>query len=275
MEEIILIGIGGMLLFAVGIIAFVVVHQRRVIQYQLNLQKLKEEQQKLLLHATIESEEKERQRIAGDLHDEVGASLSTIRLYLQQASKKQTLEQVESITVAAKGILDDVVAKVRQISHRLSPEMLMKFGLKDALQNSAQKLKASEGIEVEFISPDEISRFQPDRELAVYRIIQEIIGNMLKHASATKVTLQLQERHNDLIIKVEDNGKGFSQDLFEKLKSIPGGLGLKNIQSRVDILQANINFTSNPAIQAQEGTIMTLTVPVIIGNEKMEENKTW
>jgi signal transduction histidine kinase len=260
MEEIILIGVGGMLLFALGIIAFVVVHQRRVIQYQLNLQKLKEEQQKLLLQATIESEEKERQRIAGDLHDEVGASLSTIRLYLLQAGKKQTLEQAEAVTVAAKEILDDVVAKVRQISHNLSPEMLMKFGLKDALQNAAQKLKASEGIEVDFTSPEEISRFQPERELAAYRIIQEIMGNMLKHTSATKVAIHLMERHNDLIIKVEDNGKGFSQDSFEKLKSIPGGLGLKNIQSRVDILQANINFTSNTV--AQQGTMMTLKVPL-------------
>lgn len=260
MEQVILIGIGGMLLFAVGIIAFVVVHQRRVIQYQINLQKLKEEQQKLLLQATIESEEKERKRIAGDLHDEVGASLSTIRLYLQQAGKKQTLEQAETITVAAKEILDDVVAKVRQISHRLSPEMLLQFGLKDALQNAAQKLKASEGIAVDFISPEEISRFQPERELAVYRIIQEIIGNMLKHAGATKVTIELNEMHNDLIIKVEDNGKGFTQDLFERLKSIPGGLGLKNIQSRVDILQANINFTSN--IVERQGTIMTLKVPL-------------
>lgn len=262
MEEVILIGIGGMLLFAVGIIAFVVVHQRRVIKYQLNLQKLKEEQQKLLLQAAIESEEKERQRIAGDLHDEVGASLSTIRLYLLQAVKKQTLEQAETVNAAAKEILDDVVAKVRQISHRLSPEMLMKFGLKDALQNMAQKLKDSGGVAVDFLSPEEMSRLQPERELAVYRVIQEIIGNMLKHAGATKVVIQLQESHNDLLIRVEDNGKGFTQASFEKLKSIPGGLGLKNIQSRVDILHANINFTSGTV--ASGGTIMTLKVPVKI-----------
>lgn len=263
MEEIILIGVGGMLLFAVGIIAFVVVHQRRVIKYQLNLQKIKEEQQKLLLHAAIESEEKERQRIAGDLHDEVGASLSTVRLYMLQVSKKQTLQQAEDVTDAAKEILDEVVAKVRQISHRLSPEMLMQFGLKDALQNMVQSLKDSGAVEADFISPEDISRLQPDRELAVYRILQEITGNMLKHAGATQMAIQLQERNNDLIIKVEDNGRGFTQTSFEKLKSTPGGLGLKNIQSRVDILQANINFTSG--MTGTQGTVMTLKVPVRVG----------
>lgn len=259
MEEVILIGIGGMLLFAVGIIAFVVVHQRKVIQYQMNLQKLKEEQQKLLLHAAIESEEKERQRIAGDLHDEVGASLSTIRLYLLQAGKKQDPEQKGSITEAAKEILDEVVGKVRQISHRLSPEMLMKFGLREALQNMSTKLNNSGELHVEFMAPENITRLQPEKELAVYRILQEITGNLMKHAEAKNVSIQMKEKNKEIIISVEDDGKGFSQDLFEKLKSQPGGLGLKNIQSRVDILGANINFTSG---YSSRGTVMRLTVPL-------------
>lgn len=261
MEQVILMGIGGMLLFAIGVIIFVLVHQRRVMHYRLNLQKIKEEQQKLLLHAAIESAEIERRRIAGDLHDEVGASLSTIRLYLMQAGKKQNAGQKESVTEAAKGILDDVVKKVRQISHRLSPEMLMNFGLKDAIQNVADKLNNSGELHVSFQASGNIARLQPERELAVYRIVQEVIGNMLKHAAAKNMDIHMKERNNRMIILVEDDGKGFSQEQFEKFKSLPGGLGLKNIQSRVDILGANINFTSG---HSSRGTVMCLTVPLDI-----------
>lgn len=260
MEEIVLIGTAGMLLFAIGVIAFVLVHQRRVIQYQMNLQKVKEQQQQLLLHAAIESEEKERQRIAGDLHDEVGASLSTIRLYLLQAAKKKTLEDTESTTAAAKNILDEVMGKVRQISHRLSPEMLMKFGLADTLKNMAQKLDGTGSMKVSFFCEEDLQRLPPEKELAVYRIAQEITGNLLKHANATEVILQLQQREQKLYFSIEDNGRGFSQEAFENLKNTHGGLGLKNIQSRINILEATITFETRK--NGSPGTLTTLVIPV-------------
>lgn len=249
-----------MLLFAIGVIVFVLAHQRRVIKYQLNLQKIKEEQQHLLLHATIESEEKERQRIAGDLHDEVGASLSTIRLYLLQVAKKKTPEEIALVTGAAKEILDEVTDKVRQISHRLSPEMLMQFGLSEAIKNTTQKLNNTGSVRVTFYSSENQPRMQPEDELAVYRITQEIIGNLLKHAAATEMRVQLMHSGKNLVLSIEDNGKGFTQETFEKLKNSPGGLGLKNIQSRINILQGNISF--KPLKSGNPGTLTTLTIPL-------------
>lgn len=257
MEEIILLGIGGMLLFALGVVFFVVAHQRRVIRYQMNLQKLREDQQKLLLSAAIASEEKERQRIAGDLHDEVGASLAAVRLYLLQVAKKQ---QGEPAAGAAKSMLDEVIGTVRRISHRLSPEMLMKFGLKDALQHLAQKHDVPGSFAVSFSGPEEAPRLSPDRELAVYRIVQEILGNMVKHAQATQISMQLLYPSDGLVLRLQDNGSGFRQSDFERLASTAGGLGLKNIQSRVDILQAKINFGVRPA--DEPGTLVTLEVPL-------------
>lgn len=260
MEQVILIGIGGMLLFAIGIIVFVLTHQKKVIQYQLNLQKLKEEQQKLLLRAAISSEEKERQRIAGDLHDEVGASLSTIRLYLIQAAKKKTLEQAEETSVAAKEVLDEVIGKVRQISHRLTPEMLMKFGLKETLQNMFQKLASSDTMQVSFRAPDELPRLESERELAIYRIVQEVLNNTLKHAEASFIHLNLCSQNKQLIVTLENDGKGFDQETFELMRDARGGLGLKNIQNRVNILNAKINFGVRRS--GEPGTLMTLEVPM-------------
>lgn len=267
-ERIIFIGIGGMLLFAIGVIIFVLAHQRRVIQYQMNLQKVKEQQQQLLLHAAIESQEKERQRIAGDLHDEVGASLSTIRLYLLQAAKKKTPEEAASASGAAKDILDEVMNQVRQISHRLSPEMLMKFGLAEALKNMAQKLNGAGGMTVSFYSNEDLQRLPPESELAVYRIAQEITANLLKHAGATEMTMQLTDHGRHLVLSIEDNGKGFTQQTFDQLKNAPGGLGLKNVQSRANILEATIRFDGRKNNKA--GTLTTLTIPLTKASSEKE-----
>lgn len=260
MEIIIIAGIGGMLLFAIGVIVFVLIHQRRVIKYQMNLQKLREDQQKLLLHAAIESEEKERHRIADELHDEVGASLSAIGLYLRQLTAKNKINgDLEVSASTARKVLDQVIADVRQISHRLSPEMLVRFGLTEALQHFVQTLQASGAIKTAFFSAGKSIRLQPERELAVYRIIQEVLGNMLKHAGASEMEFKITQKAQSLVITIEDNGNGFTQDTFDQLKSSPGGLGLKNIQSRIDILGANINFTKRNG--GAPGTLMTLDVP--------------
>jgi signal transduction histidine kinase len=239
---------------------FVLRHQRQVIKYQLNLQKLKEDQQKLLLRAAIESEEKERKRLAGDLHDEVGASLLTVRLYILQAVKDQASGSQEKIMNAAKALLDEITGTVRQISHRLSPELLMKLGLKDTLQAMIQKLEASGTLKVSFSSPDNLPRMQPERELAVYRIVQEVLNNILKHAGASQMALHLITHGHFLIVSMENDGAGFDQPTFEALKNSPGGLGLKNIQNRVNILNASINFEKRKS--GKGGMLMTLKVPL-------------
>lgn len=260
MEEVLLIGIGGMLLFAIGIIVFVLTHQRRVIQYQLNLQKLKDNQQKLLLRAAIESEEKERKRMAGELHDEVGASLLTVRLYLLQEIKKQIPGHGNEVVRAAKDLLDDVIGRVRHLSHRLSPELLMKMGLKETLHAMVQKMDLYDRLEISFRAPDNLPRLQAERELAIYRIVQEVTNNILKHAGASQIDFHLFQKGHFLVISLENDGIGFDQPTFETLKNSPGGLGLKNIQSRVNILNANINFEYRKP--GKGGTVMTLSVPL-------------
>lgn len=249
-----------MLIMAVSIVFFILFHQRRVIKYQLNLQKLREGQQKLLLRAAIESEEKERKRIAGDLHDEVGASLATVRLYLMQSGKEASLERVNATTANAKQILDDIIQKVRQISHQLSPETLKEFGLQEALGNLAAKVTASGAIAMECRTGDAIPRLSPDKELAVFRIMQELLNNTLKHAGATHISLTIKVQAESLKFLMQDDGKGFDQQSFETLKSSPNGLGLKNIQSRVNILNASINFGERK--EGQQGTRMVLEIPI-------------
>lgn len=258
MENIVVIGTGGMLLFALGVIVFVLIHQRRVIRYQMSLQKLRDEQQKLLLHATITSEEQERHRIADELHDEVGASLSAIRLYIRQLPAGAWPGGTSA--PAAKEALDQVIQKVRKISHRLSPEMLTKFGLSEALHHTLQQLSDSGAVRAGFESAGTVERLAPERELGAYRIVQELLNNLVKHSGATEINLKISQHAQMLTITLKDNGQGFTQDVFNALKSAPGGLGLKNIQSRLDILQANINFMTQAS--GPSGTITRLSIPV-------------
>lgn len=260
MKDIVLIGTAGMLLFALGVIVFVLIHQRRVIRYQVNLQKLREEQQKLLLHAAITSEEQERHRIADELHDEVGASLAAIRLFMRQVP-----ERIWPAASPAREALDGVIGKVRSISHKLSPEMLTRFGLREALHHTVQQLADSGVLKASFKSFGNIERMEPARELAVYRIIQELLANLMKHAGASEIRLEVSQRARQLVVTLEDDGKGFSQDTFEALKSSAGGLGLKNIQSRLDILQANINFTARRS--GRPGTTACLEIPLAARTE--------
>src|SRR5690242_2883158 len=262
MEEMILIGIGGMMLFAIGIILFVLVHQRRVIRYQLDMQKMREEQQKQLLQAAIESEEKERRRIAGDLHDDIGGSLATVRLYLLQAARTRTRPQ-EDTEDPARDLLDEIIGKIRQLSRQLSPEMLTEFGLQGALNNLSKKADASGALSVEFRCEGAVPRLQPARELAAYRIIQELFNNILKHAGASRATLTLAEAGDALHIRLEDDGRGFGQEDFEQLKRSPAGLGLKNIQSRLHILHASIHFARG---KNGAGTLLTIDIPQEAGD---------
>jgi signal transduction histidine kinase len=259
MEDVLILGIGGMLLFAIGIIVFVLFHQRRVIRYQLNLQELREEQQKQLLQAAIESEEKERKRIAGDLHDEIGGSLSTVRLYLLQASKKNSPEEIALTASNANKLLDDIIQKIRQLSHQLSPETLLDFGLQEALANLCRKISASGALAMSCHNDVPIPRFQPARELATYRIVQELTNNILKHAEASEISLKLSPLSQKIQIILEDNGKGFGQKEFEEMKHSPSGLGLKNIQSRIHILNASIIFTKK---KSGKGTVIVIEVPI-------------
>ena len=136
----------GMLVLAIGLVVFIVFHQRRVIRYQLQLQKMEEEQQKILLNASIRWQEEERQRIAADLHDDAGPLLATARLYLNENLFKQDINtQLQSI-YNAKQIIDDTIQLIRNISHSLMPPTLKNFGLESAINDLFQKISGTGSI---------------------------------------------------------------------------------------------------------------------------------
>ena len=242
---VVILGTLAMLVLAVTIVAFVFVYQKKLIQRDLKIQKLKAEYQKELLKATIQAQEKERKRISQDLHDDIGAMLSTIRLSINGMVKGLSLsEQQVGKVQNTKSLIDETVRNVRRISHDLLPATLEEFGLSHALEQLFKKIETNTNLEVEYQLDHDLPKLDKAKELALYRITQELCNNIIKHANASSIEAWLTRNNDNLEITLMDDGNGFYEKRNDSKSSL--GLGLKNIESRLSMIDAEINYEPAP-----------------------------
>src|SRR5687767_5439165 len=175
------IGTMATLVLTVALVSYIIFHQRRVSRYQRTLQKMEEEQQKILLDASIRLQEEERQRLAADLHDDAGPLLATARLYLNENLVNQDKATQLQAIFQARQIIDDTIQLVRNISHSLMPPTLKNFGLESAVNDLFQKISGSGSMNASCRFHDYRERLHADQELIIFRVIQELINNILKH----------------------------------------------------------------------------------------------
>jgi signal transduction histidine kinase len=228
---------------------------RREVEFALERQQL----ERLRATAVLDAEEAERRRVGADLHDGVGQMLSVVKLNVdalnEELARLLDPDQSRRFTDALE-LVDESVREVRSISHNLLPNALIKRGLGlavreflDTMQRSASRLR----IRLETLGLDE-ARLDPAVENALYRVIQELVQNIVKHAQATEMNLQLIRHAHELTLLVEDNGIGFITNNLTP----DAGIGLRNIESRVAYLGGTLEVDSRPG----RGTTVTATVPL-------------
>lgn len=211
-----------------------------------------------LSQAMLQAQDIERQRIAEELHDSVGHNLSVMRMHLSLFQEKiQALDDQVLVDTVAEldGILTETTQEVRNTSRNLSPSLLIDFGLGAAVRSLFSRLDAPGEISVSAAVDDLGADIPAGTQLSVYRIIQELANNTLKHAGATAISISLSRDDDDLLLmRYADNGTGFD---VEMAQSEAGGLGVKNMLTRASVLQGFLTFQS----PAEGGLHAELRIP--------------
>src|SRR5664279_3276315 len=233
---VLLFGTLGMVSLTLGIVFFVILHQRKVTRFNNQLNKLEDEKQQILLNASIKYQEEERNRIAADLHDDVGPLLATARLYLNENMiNQEPAAQLQSI-FSAKQIIDDAIQLIRNISHSMMPPTLKNFGLESAMSDLFQKINGSGTLNASVRFHDYRTRLKLEQELLIFRILQELVNNILKHSNAGFIHLTQNANSTHNYLRLHHDGNGIVQTEFDRLNQVSTGLGLKNIASRIRVL---------------------------------------
>lgn len=241
-------GILLMFLLAMALVLFFVYYQRRLFKQQTELEKQKLEEQKKLLQAEIAAQENERARIARDLHDEVGAQLSAIKLHVTAAQMGSSDSSERNTLVAS--MLDEAVQKLRSIAQNLLPQNLEKFGLISAIEYHCRQLENTGVFEIQF-QHHLNQRLQLEKELLLYRIVQELLNNTVKHSRASLVVLSLENQPGGIQLSYRDNGIGFNPAEIGNST----GLGLSTLNSRVQLLKGEMVYEALPG----KGVHVTVT----------------
>ncbi len=250
-----------MLLLAIGIILFVIMYQRRVIRHQIQMREFNRQKQLELLQASIRSEEEERMRIASELHDDVGVTLSSIRLFLTQAARNPGNSGLIS---QSKDLLDESIQKIRNLSHQLQPGSLQYLGLTKSLQSLAETITRSGSIRMEVVAEgDAWPEPEPQTALALYRIIQELVNNIVKHAGASWIQVITHQHKGRYCISVAHDGKGLSAADYEEQLYKKGAIGLKNIEHRLKSANLTLQF---PDAALRGAYSIMLCLPAIATN---------
>jgi signal transduction histidine kinase len=225
-----------------------IAEQEKIIEQQKSENLLKTQEMNII-DAMIEGQEKERQLIAQDLHDNLGSMLASLRLNFENL-RSQTAQENNPLFEKADGLINDAYQNVRRLAHAKNSGVIADRGLIPALKILAEKTSVPKKFEIEIQSFGMNSRLDLSLEITVFRAIQELVTNCIKHASASKVLISLTQHQNEINIIVEDNGKGFAKNITE-------GMGLSNIRKKIKSYGGTFDIDSS-----SRGTTIIINIPI-------------
>jgi PAS domain S-box-containing protein len=213
--------------------------------------------ERILIESVIQTEESERRRISSDLHNGLGAELSTIKLYIQGFLDAGDKELQLGIGNKLLKLVDDAVDSISDISFNISPHVLLEYGLVAAVEAFVSKLRFNGKLKLSF-KYDDFERFDLNEEVTLYRTITELINNTLKHACANRINMEIREKGRNLAVIYSDDGCGF--DMGE-VASSQVGMGLKNMKSRIE------SFDGSFAVNSSKGKGMKAKINLPISEQ--------
>lgn len=219
------------------------------------------------LKSMIEGEERERERIAHDLHDGIGGMLASLNMHVSAVQKRYRMLFNSPELEPIMEMIENTTQEVRKTAHNLMPDMLMRHSFTEAIRLYCEQVNSAKGLHINLFFVSEIALQHKPIELVLYRILQELIQNIVKHAEATEAVVEIEQTHDTLKIIVEDNGKGFD------IRKIKEGFGLQHLQHRVKSLQGEITIESAP----DKGTTVNMSFDIsalknIIAYEHQDSN---
>lgn len=223
--------------------------KRRLMEQEQQLQEekitsLQKEQQVSSLQSMITGQETERNRIARDLHDGLGGLFSTVKMYFSSLQHEQPALSNDPLFNKSFELVDNASVELRRIAHNLMPEVLMKLGLINAVQDLCNSINVGRLLKISLQAYGMEKRLTTSTEIMLYRIIQELLNNIIKHANASEVIIQFNKHSDRLTITIEDNGRGFDV----KETDLQNHAGIDTVKSRVSYLNGQLNIDSREGI---------------------------
>ncbi len=218
---------------------------------QHRLENLLKEQELVSIDAMIEGQEKERQKVANELHDDLGSLMATIKLHFDNAKVSEKDPAIQN----AQKLLEEAYQKIRGMAHSKNSGVMSDQGLLPAIKKMARTISETNALNVTVEDFGLGERLENSLELTIFRMVQELVANAIKHANATKVGIHLTQHEDQLNIIVEDNGSGFDST---KVSKVHNGMGLTTIEKRVEHLEGN--FTIDSVLG--KGTSILIDIPV-------------
>lgn len=252
-ETYLIIAVG--FLFVIIFITYLLFNRNKIRQTN-KLQKEIIKQQDLATKGIIDAEERERKRIAADLHDGVGQLFSTVKMNMEILLDRFLVKDPNANILAEKtlALVDESCAEVRSIAHQIMPNALMKAGLVNAIRDFINKIPTNK-LKITVLADGINEHLNSSIETVLYRVIQESVNNVIKHANATQLDITLLSDATEITLAIEDNGKGF--DTNDQQKFI--GIGLKNMDSRIALLKGSFELSSTMG----KGTIIVIHIPLV------------
>lgn len=245
-------GLGALML--IGVLLYRTINQQKLIAEK-EVKQLQQERQLIATNSILKGQEEERSRVARDLHDGLGGLLSGIKLTLNTMRGNVILPEAGALAFSrALSQLDNAISEMRRVAHSMMPEALVKFGLTEALNDFCDGINESGQLHVRVQTFGLEPRLESSTEVVLYRIIQELLNNSIKHAQASEAYVQLTRDGNHLSLTVEDNGKGFDLSQLNQKK----GAGMSNIETRVAYLNGKMDIQTQPG----DGTSVHIEVEV-------------